>query len=61
MVDNDGPAFAYTLTVQASDGTVSATVPVTIRVTNVNEPPTANAGRRPVGHRGSRGDPGRQG
>ena len=44
MVNNDGPAFAYTLTVQASDGTASATVPVTIRVTNVNESPTANAG-----------------
>ena len=44
MVDNDGPAFAYTLTVQASDGTASATVSVIIRVTNVNEAPTANAG-----------------
>ena len=44
MVDNDGPAFAYTLTVQASDGAANVTVPVTIRVTNVNEPPTANAG-----------------
>ena len=44
MVDNDGPAFAYTLTAQASDGTANVTVPVTIRVTNVNEAPTANAG-----------------
>ena len=44
MVDNDGPAFAYTLTVEASDGTASATVAVTISVTDVNEPPTANAG-----------------
>ena len=43
-VDNDGPAFAYTLTVQASDGTDSATVPLTIRVTDVDEAPTANAG-----------------
>ena len=44
MVDDDGPAFAYTLTAQASDGTADVTVPVTIRVTNVNEAPTANAG-----------------
>ena len=44
IVDDDGPAFAYTLTVQARDGTVNVTVPVTIRVTNVNEPPTASAG-----------------
>ena len=44
MVDNDGPAFAYVLTVQASDGTASATVAVTVSVTNVNEAPTAKAG-----------------
>ena len=43
-VSDDGPAFAYTLTVQASDGKASVTVPVTIRVTDVDEPPTASAG-----------------
>ena len=43
-VDDDGPAFAYILTVQASDGAASVTVPVTIRVTDVDEAPTANAG-----------------
>ena len=43
-VEDDGPAFAYTLTVQASDGKASVTVSVTIRVTDVDEPPTAGAG-----------------
>ena len=34
------PASAYTLTVQASDGSAAVTVPVTVRVTDVNEAPT---------------------